>query len=103
MKTPASISRQNRSALTLMLAALVVIGVLLSLPAYKFSASVYTKKSPNTFVGDENYIAALAEVNALADEYRENGFDVTLNESVTERTNSKGETTSLITPTVTTG
>lgn len=97
MKTPASISRQNRSALTLMLAALVIIGILLSLPAYKFSASVYTKKSPNTFVGDENYIAALAEVNALADEYRENGFDVTLNESVTERTNSKGETTSLIT------
>ena len=100
MKTPAAIAKQNRAAIGLLLVALLLVGILLSLPAYNFSSSVYTKKSANTFVGDEKYEAALSEVNAVADEYRENGFDVKIEETVTERTNSKGETTSLVTFTV---
>ena len=89
--------KKNRTALRLILAAFVLVAVLFSLPAYTFEASVYTKKSSNTFVGDEKYLEVLEEVNAVADEYRENGLDVEVTESVTERTNSKGETTSLVT------
>ena len=100
MTTPNAISRKNRAALALLLVALIMVGVLLSLPAYTFTSSVYTKKSSNTFVGDEKYEEALAEVNAVADEYRANGFGVEIREDVTERTNSKGETTSLVTFTI---
>ena len=99
MKLP-EIKRQNRVALMLMLIALVLALVLMSLPLFRFNAAVYTKKSSNTFVGDEKYVAARAEVEAVAEEYRAQGFDVTINESVTERVNSKGQTTSLITFTV---
>lgn len=100
MKTPDMIVKQNKTAIALLLAALVIVGILLSLPAYSFSASVYTQKSANTFVGDEKYQQALAEVNAIADEYKEKGFDVSIEETVTERTNSKGEVTSLVTFTI---
>lgn len=100
MKTPETIAKQNRSALALMLVALVLVGILLSLPAYSFVSSVYTKRSANTFVGDENYIAAQEEVNAVAQEYKDKGFSVTIEEEVIERTNSKGETTSLVVFTV---
>ena len=96
MKSPEMIAKQNRAAIALLLAALVIAGILLSLPAYKFTSGVYTKKSSNTFVGDEKYIEALAEVEAVAEEYRANGFEVEIKEEVTERTNSKGETTSLV-------
>ena len=100
MRSPDAIKKQNRTALALLLAALVIVGILLSLPAYSFVSSVYTKKSSNTFVGDEKYQEAMAEINAVADEYRERGFEVHIEEAVTERTNSKGETTSLITFTI---
>jgi len=93
-------TKKNRTALVLLVLAAVLVFLIMSLPLYSFDACVYTKKSPNTFVGDEKYDAALAEVNALAEEYRANGFGVTVNEDVTERTNSKGETTSLITFTI---
>ena len=91
------LSNKNRLAL-----AAVVIGFLLSLiimalPIYSFDCNIYTKKSSNTFVGDEKYNEVLAEVNAIADEFREQGMDVSLKESVTERTNSKGKVTSLVT------
>ena len=95
--TPDVLKRQNRTALRLMLLAVLLVCVLLSLPAMVFRAGVYTKKSSNTVVGDEKYLAALEEVNKAAEEYREKGFDVTVSETVTERTNSKGETTSLVT------
>ena len=94
---PSQIRKKNRTALALIIFAAVLSFILLSLPAYQFDAGVYTKKSSNTFVGDEKYNAALAEVNSIADEYRQKGFDVSIHETVTERTNSKGETTSLIT------
>ena len=55
---------------------------------------VFTKKSGNTFVGDEKYQAARTEVEAVAEDYRAQGFDVEIQEDVLERVNSKGKTTS---------
>lgn len=95
MKT-VSAAKQNRVALALLLAAVIAVGILLSMPAYRFDYAVYTKKSANTFVGDEKYLAALAEANAVADERRASGSEATVSETVTERTNSKGEKTSLV-------
>ena len=93
--------QQNRRSLVLLLVGLALAGVLFSLPLYSFSANIYTKKSSNTFKGDEKYYAALAEVEAEAEKYRAGGFDVEISETETLRTNSKGETTSLITFTIT--
>ena len=70
------------------------------MPLYSFNVSVYTKKSPNTFVGDEKYQTVRAEVEGVAEEYRAQGFACEIGEDVLERVNSKGETTSLITFTV---
>ncbi len=96
MKTDASIRKQNRTALLLILLAAVAIGVLFSLPAYNFSSTIYSKKSNNTFVGDEKYQQVRTEVEAVAEEYRAGGLDVEIAEDVTTRTNSKGETTSMV-------
>ncbi|MBQ1493106.1 MAG: carbohydrate ABC transporter permease, partial [Blautia sp.] len=87
----------GKKTLFLYLAGFLAACLLLFLPFYRFTAEVYTKKSGNTFVGDERYKEARAEVEAEAEKYREMGFAVEIGEEVTERTNSKGETTSLIT------
>ena len=79
---------------------LILTLVLMSLPLYTFDIGVYTKKSANTFVGDEKYVAARAEAEAVAADYRAQGFNVDISEDVVERVNSKGVTTSLITFTV---
>ena len=92
--------KKNRLALALMLVVVAAVAILLSLPAFRFNSCVYTKKSPNTFVGDETYQAVSAEVEQVAGEFRADGIEVTVNETVTERTNSKGETTSLVTFTI---
>ena len=89
--------RQNRRALLFLLLGIVLTLILMSLPLFSFEAQIYTKKSANTFVGDEKYDAALAEVEAVAEEYRAQGFEVSLHEDVLERVNSKGKTTSLVT------
>ena len=94
------IRKKNRFAFILLLLGLALTLVLMSLPLYSFNADVYTKKSSNTFVGDEKYYAALAEAEAAAEEYRAQGLNVEVNESVLERVNSKGVTTSLVTFTV---
>ena len=99
MRLP-ELKSQNRRALLLMLLGLILALILMSLPLYSFNAAVYTKKSSNTFVGDEKYQAAMAEVETAVEEFRSQGFDVQINEAVTERVNSKGETTSLITFTI---
>ncbi len=96
----AAFSRQNRIALELMLVGLILCAVLFSLPLYSFDANVYTKKSSNTFPGDDKYTAAMEEVNTAAEEYRAQGFSVEIREDQTLRTNSKGETTSLMTFTI---
>ena len=88
--------RRNRLALILFVLGLVLAAVLMSLPVYRFTASVYTKKSSNTFVGDEKYQEVRAEVEGIAEEYRSQGMQVEIREAVTERTNSKGEKTSLV-------
>ena len=75
---------------------LVISAVLMFFPSYSFTSKIYTKKSSNTFVGDEKYIAAKAEVEAVAEEFRATGSEAEITEEVTERTNSKGETTSLV-------
>ena len=94
------VKQQNRKMLILFLVGLILTLVLMSLPLYGFDVGIYTKKSANTFVGDEKYQAARAEVEEVAEEYRAQGFDVEIQENVLERVNSKGKTTSLITFTV---
>lgn len=84
----------------LCLAALCLLTILsvliLSLPVYHFDAAVYTKRSGNTFVGDERYLAARAEVDAQTADYAARGIDTEVSEEVIERVNSKGEKTSLV-------
>ena len=94
------VKQQNRRMLLLLITGLVLTLVLMSLPLYSFDVGVYTRKSANTFVGDDKYQAAREEVEAVAEDYRRQGFDVEINENVLERVNSKGQTTSLITFTV---
>ena len=92
----ADTKRAGIGAICLFFAGLILTVVLSSLPLFTFEARVYTKKSSNTFKGDEKYQTALKEVEEAAEEYRAQGFAVELNEEETLRTNSKGETTSLI-------
>ena len=94
------IRKHNRLSAGLLLLGLVLALVLMSLPLYSFQATVYTKKSSNTVVGDEKYEEVRAEVEAVAEEYAAQGFDVNIGEDVLERTNSKGETSSLVTFTI---
>ena len=93
-----AVRRTNlRAAAAWALAAALIVGML-CLPLYSFSATVFTKKSGNTFVGDEKYLAARAEVEEAADARRaaNGGVPVEIVENVTERTNSKGEKTSMV-------
>lgn len=80
---------------------LLIIGILLaclimSLPLYTVTVGIFTKKSSNTFVGDEKYQEVLAEVEEVEKQYRDQGMEVEISEDVTVRTNSKGEETSLV-------
>ncbi len=90
------LKKRNRTSLLLLALSLVLALLLMSLPLYHFSIGVFTKKSANTVIGDEKYKEVLAEVEAVKASYEEQGLKVELKESVTERTNSKGETTSLV-------
>ena len=93
---------KNRKALIFCAVMLVLAIVLLSLPLVEFSAALYTKRSGNTFVGDEKYIEVKAEVEAAAESFRAQGHEgVVIDEQVTERVNSKGVTTSMVAFTVT--
>ncbi len=94
------VRQQNRKMLLLLMIGLMLTLILMSLPLYSFDVGVYTKKSANTFIGDEKYLAAREEVEAVAEEYRAKGMDVEIREDVLERVNSKGKTTSLVTFTV---
>ena len=94
------VARRNRRMMLLLILGLILSLILMSLPLYTFDADVYTKKSANTFVGDEKYVAARAEAEQAAEDYRAQGFDVEVHENVLERVNSKGKTTSLVTFTV---
>ena len=88
--------KRNSLCLAAFAALFALTLVLLSLPVYQFDAAVYTKRSGNTFVGDDRYLAARAEVDAQTADYAARGIDTEVTEEVIERVNSKGETTSLI-------
>jgi multiple sugar transport system permease protein len=91
--------KANLLSLGLIALSLILFIVLLSLPLYQFNTLLYTKKSGNTFVGDDRYVAARADVDAVAQQYRDQaGYDhIAETEDITQRVNSKGETTSMIT------
>ena len=90
------LKKKNRLSLIILLVGLVLTILIASLPLYTFQTGIYTKKSPNTFVGDATYKEVKAEVEGIAEEYRANGFEVEIREEVTERTTSSGEKTSLV-------
>lgn len=97
MRSSETIRRTNLTALCAAIIAAMLCLVLLALPLYDFSATVFTKKSGNTFVGDEKYVAVRAEVEAAAEaRAAETGEMPQIIENVTERTNSKGEKTSMV-------
>ena len=79
MRNP-GLKKTNRLGLLLLIVGLVLALILMSLPLYRFNAAVYIKKSPNTFVGDEKYLAVKEEVETVAKSYRAQGFDVQLDE-----------------------
>ena len=96
MKAKDSTLSKNRIAIILLILAAASAALVMALPLYTFTSSVYTKKSSNTFVGDEKYKEVRAEVEAEAEDFRSQGMDVEIVETVTERTTSKGEATSLV-------
>lgn len=91
-----SFKKRNSIYLTTLIASLLVVCILFSLNTYEFNATVFEKKSANTFVGDEIYNQITKEIDSIEKELVQQGHEVTRQEEVTERTNSKGEKTSLI-------
>ena len=87
---------KKRSALLLTAFCLLVLFAVLALPLVSFSSVLETKRSPNTFIGDEKYQAAKQEMMTKQQEYAADGIDTDISEEVIERQNSKGETTSLV-------
>jgi len=101
MRTLDSVKKTNRAALLLAVAALILCIVFMLFPAYEITSAVYSKKSANTFIGDEKYQEAMAEATAVKEQFEAEGMEVVLDESTIERTNSKGETTSMLVLTLT--
>lgn len=95
-----SVSRRNATALALLLIAAAAMFLVLLQPAYTFTANVYEKKYANTFKDDEKYVEGRAAAEEIEAEYIAEGMEVELNESFIERTNSKGEATSMVTFTI---
>lgn len=95
--TPEVVRRANARALIAALLCAALVVACLCLPLYSFSATVFAKKSGNTFVGDEKYKEVRAEVEAEARARADAaGTLPEIVENVTERTNSKGEKTSMV-------
>ena len=97
-KTPSEIRRVNLLALAGCVIAVALTLALLLMPLYDFTATVYAKKSANTFVGDEKYLDLRAEAESVVAERmaQNSGVTARIEESITERVNSKGETKSTI-------
>ena len=85
--------RKNKSTLLVCINCMIITLAILLLPLAFFETSIYVKRSANTFVGDEKYVEARAEVEAVAAQHE----GAVIEESVTERVNSKGVTTSMVT------
>lgn len=84
--------RRRKTALLLCAVMTAAVLLLLLAPLYSFTVTVYSKKSANTFPGDEKYQAVLAEAEETAAVYEASGRHVTLNETQTLRETSKGQT-----------
>lgn len=96
MKAPSSGTPSRGKALFLIVTALVLTVLCCSMTFLRFSSQLYLKRSPNTFVGDEKYLANRAEVEQQLEAFRAQGVDGEISEEVIERTNSKNEKTSLV-------
>ena len=96
MKPDSSSSVSRHSILLLLTAAILLTAVICSLTFLQFSSQLYIKRSPNTFVGDEKYLANKAEVEQQLDLFRTQGVECVIQEEVIERVNSKNEKTSLV-------
>ena len=96
MKALSSPAFSRRTVFLLILAALVLTAVCCSMTFLQFSSQLYIKRSPNTFIGDEKYLANRAEVEQQLEAFRSQGVDGEIAEDVIERVNSKNEKTSLV-------
>ena len=96
MKALSSQSIPRRNIVLLILAALTLTVIFCSLTFVQFSSQLYIKRSPNTFIGDEKYISARADVEQQLESFRTQGIEGIIGEEVIERVNSKNEKTSLI-------
>ena len=96
MKTLPSGGVSRSRIIFLILAALVLTVLCCSMDFLSFSSQLYIKRSPNTFVGDEKYLANRAEVEQQLETFRAQGVDGAIEEEVIERVNSKNEKTSLV-------
>ena len=89
--------KTNRTALLLVIAALILAFIFMCLPAYNFDVIIYSQKSLNTTIGDANYSAALAEVQKEQKRLEAEGYTSTINETLYERTKKSGEVSSTVT------
>ena len=96
MKILPSGDASRRIVLLLITAALLFTAACCSLPFLRFSSQLYIRRSPNTFIGDDKYQAARAEVEQELEGFRAQGIDGEIREDVIERINSKNEKTSLV-------
>ena len=97
---PEAAPRNRRNGLILSLTALVLIIVFFSLPVFRTETVLFSKKSANTFVGDEKYQTVRAEVEQAAAQHA--GFEnLEVHEEVTLRTKSDGSQSSMVTFNVT--
>ncbi len=87
---------KKRTALLTAALCLALTLAALALPLVSFTSALETKRSPNTFVGDEKYLAARQAMEEKQREYAGAGIVTEISEEVIERQNSKGETTSLV-------
>ena len=58
--------RKNKSTLLVCINCMIITLAILLLPLAFFETSIYVKRSATTFVGDEKYVEARAEVEAVA-------------------------------------
>ena len=87
---------RRTTAFLIALVCALAAAMVLALPLMRFTAALETKRSPNTFVGDENYMAARQEMEEKQAAYAAEGISTEVTEEVIERTNSKGVKTSLV-------
>ena len=101
MLSPDARPHSRKTGILMVSAAVLLVLLLFSLPLFEAATTVYTKKSANTFVGDEKYLSVKKEVEAAAKEYQAFG-EIALDESVTLRDKSDGTQSSMVTFTAST-